>query len=252
MINITIILLMLKKNLPFFQDDGFLTSRRDNPIVSIKDEFIHFNPNKKYYKTNTITDSQGLTRAYQEGDIYHHGKTLYVAGTHTIEDTWNDIRHVPFYGDLRTTNRFKKADEYLQAHPEINRVVGHSLGSSIILELQKKYPHLQSTGYGGPTWDPMGLDKLPYEQWVALGKPTNLGFSKEEIEKLKVDRHRNLTDPISIFDGSAQNNIKWNPFTSTSLTHSFDNIGAKRINEEVEEIKPIEQYPDEESKVLTE
>ena len=61
---------------------------------------------------------------------------------------------------------------------------------------------LSSRTYGAPVWDPFGEDKM-------YGK---------------VERYRNLMDPISFVDGSANNSIKWNPFTSGSLWHAYDNI----------------------------
>ena len=36
-----------------------------------------------------------------------------------------------------------------------------------------------------------------------------------------------MVDPVSFMDGSANNNIKWNPFTSGSLWHAYDNIADK-------------------------
>ena len=88
-------------------------------------------------------------------------------------------------------------------NPNVKRVVGHSLGGSVALELQKNYKGLESRTYGAPVWDPFGEDKRIYG---------------------KVDRFRNLVDPFSFFDGSANNSIKWDPFTSWSFTHAFDNI----------------------------
>ena len=42
-----------------------------------------------------------------------------------------------------------------------------------------------------------------------------------------MDRYRNLFDPVSVFDGSANNSIKWNPFDNTSATHTFQNLGEQ-------------------------
>ena len=151
-----------------------------------------------------ITDKTGLENAYSQGDTYAYGDTLYIAGTHNLQDVFDDVSKVPVWGDVRQSARYQAAEKALEANPNIKRVVGHSLGGSVALELQKNHTGLDSRTYGAPVWDPMGQDKL-------YGK---------------VERYRNLTDPVSFFDGSANNRIKWNPFTSLSLTHSFDNIAT--------------------------
>ena len=156
-----------------------------------------------------ITDDEGLDRAYSQGDAYAYGNTLYIAGSHTARDWYDDVTKVPFYGDLRNAERYKQAEKALKANPNITKVVGHSLGGSVALELQKNYPNLESRTYGAPVWDPFGYDK-------------NFG---------KVERYRNLSDPVSFFDGSANNNVKWNPFDSGSLTHDYHNIGSKLSTE---------------------
>lgn len=154
----------------------------------------------------TINDAEGLQRAYEQGDAYPYGDTLYIAGSHTLKDWFDDVTKVPFYGDLTQSTRYQQALKALKANPDITRVVGHSLGGSVALELQKQYPNLKSQTYGAPVWDPFGED-LKYRG--------------------KVDRYRNIIDPFSFFDGSANNNIKWNPFTSYSFTHDYSNIAQK-------------------------
>ena len=92
-------------------------------------------------------------------------------------------------------------------HPQVTDLRGHSLGSSAALELQKNYPnHIKSTrSYGGPIWDPLGKD----------------GYGK-------VNRFRNITDPVSMFDRSATVSVKLNPLAGgTSLNHDYSNIADK-------------------------
>lgn len=174
----------------------------------------------------SVTDKEGLERAYgAEHNVYTRGDTLYVAGTQAGKlisgslpwnwgtgdfskgagDVWDDVSKIPFWGDIHASTRYQEAVKALKANPNIKRVVGHSLGGSVALQLQKDYPQLESVTFGAPVWDPLGNDKK--------SRGPN-----------KVDRYRNYLDPVSIFDRSANNSIKWNPFTSTSLTHAFDNI----------------------------
>lgn len=168
-----------------------------------------------------ITDTEGLQRAYEQGDAYPYGNTLYIAGSHTAKDWYDDVTKVPFWGDVRNATRYQQAEKALKANPNITRVVGHSLGGSVALELQKQYPHLQSRTYGAPVWDPLGLDRQPHDQWQRLGKPA--GIQQPD----KVERYRNYMDPVSIFDSSATNSVKWNPFDNFSLTHTYDNLGQQ-------------------------
>ena len=52
------------------------------------------------YITDEITDAQGLERAYQHSDYYIHGNTMYIAGSHTAKDWYDDVTKIPVWGDL--------------------------------------------------------------------------------------------------------------------------------------------------------
>ena len=177
-------------------------------------------------KGETITDKEGLERAYQQGDAYAYGDTLYVAGSHTARDWFDDVTKIPKWqnvptgfsnatdimqmipgaGDLRNAERYQAAEKALKANPNIKRVVGHSLGGSVALELQKNYSGLESRTYGAPVWDPTGSDG-------------------------KVERYRNWFDPVSVFDRSAARSFKGNPFDSSSMTHDYGNIATQFTND---------------------
>ncbi|MFM7981566.1 MAG: hypothetical protein ACKPKO_19830 [Candidatus Fonsibacter sp.] len=42
-----------------------------------------------------INDFVGITKAYDDGDTHVIGNTLYIAGTHTARDAYDDITKVP-------------------------------------------------------------------------------------------------------------------------------------------------------------
>jgi len=42
-----------------------------------------------------IHDAIGLTKAYEDGDTHIIGNTMYIAGTHTKRDAYDDITKVP-------------------------------------------------------------------------------------------------------------------------------------------------------------
>ena len=89
------------------------------------------------YITDEITDAQGLERAYQHGDYYIHGDTLYIADSHAAQDWYDDVAKIPFWGDLRNSTRCQAARDALMQRPEVKRTVGHSLGGSVALELDE-------------------------------------------------------------------------------------------------------------------
>ena len=62
---------------------------------------------------------------------------MYVAGSHTDQDWYDGFTKVPTWGDLRKSVRYQEAEKALKQNPQVNHVVGHSLGGSVSLELQK-------------------------------------------------------------------------------------------------------------------
>ena len=198
--------------------DDYIKIRADRP------SFLSYQKRNNLASGDAITDKEGLQTAYNtDHNIYTNGDTLYIAGTQAGKlasgvlpwnwgsgnfskgagDVWDDVSKIPFWGDLTNSTRYKEAEAALKANPNIKRVIGHSLGGSVALELQKQYPKLESRTYGAPVWDPTGSD--------AKNKST-------------VDRYRKYLAPVSIFDRSSNMTIKTNPLSSPSLTHAFDNI----------------------------
>ena len=132
---------------------------------------------------------------------------MYIAGSHTGQDWYDDATKVPFWGDLRDSARYTAAEKALSEHPEVTNVVGHSLGGSVALELQKGRKSLKSRTYGAPVFDPLGLD-------------VNSRGGRENVE-----RYRNYTDGFSILDRSSNMYVDPTPFADWSFTHSYRNLG---------------------------
>ena len=149
-----------------------------------------------------ITDAEGISKAYKHGDYYVHGKAMFIAGSHTTRDWFDDITKIPVWGDLKESERYRAVLKEFKDRNEIDTVVGHSLGGSVSLELQKNYPDRikKSRTYGAPVMDLLGS------------------------EADNNDRYRNWLDPVSIFDRGAKKSIKWNVLDSGSLTHDYSNI----------------------------
>ena len=94
------------------------------------------------------TDKAGLEKARdRDSKLYTHGDTLYLAGTSSFQDGWDDIK-IPF-NNTNQSIKYRDAVAVLKVNPDIMNVVGHS---SVALELQKNFPdrnfkkqHLRST-----------------------------------------------------------------------------------------------------------
>jgi hypothetical protein len=167
-----------------------------------------------------ITDAEGLARAYAQGDAYTHGTTTYIAGSHTARDWWDDVTKIPFWGDSHKIYRMQQAQKAMAANPQTTRVVGHSLGGSVALQLQKDNPKLASRTYGAPVWDPGGLDDRGYGTLdKAMGNPG------------AVERYRSFGDPVSFFDGSATSTMPGKEAFSGSGPHAYDGIASRHTSD---------------------
>ena len=176
------------------------------------------------------TDAEGMDRAYGQGDVYGEGNKEYVAGSHTMTDWFDDATKIPQWqnvpgdliplvdimntwwgrqifgtGDLRQSERYQRARDYLVAHPEVTFLDGHSLGGAVVLQLQKDFPerNLKTFTQGAPVWDPFGTQKA-------------------KIGQENVMRVSNNGDLVSAFDMSAKKTNHPNNY-SPSFWHDFHN-----------------------------
>ena len=171
-------------------------TKKRKPKTEFEAQFHNYQyVQKPDFKYETMSDAEGLRRAYEHGDYYIHGKTMYIAGSHTARDWYGDFSKIPFYGDLRDSERYQKAYEAFRHRGEIDNVVGHSLGGAVTLEMQKNYQDRIKTTrtYGAPV--------------------LNLTGSDSETAQ----RYRHWLDPFSILDRSATSSIKWNPLDPQAL-----------------------------------
>ena len=159
------------------------------------------NPNGASFKQ----DEEGLKNAYNDKTstgVYYdpNTRTEYVKGSVTGRDWYDDFTKLPF-GNTRDAERYQQADkayEDLQASgTPVDRVVGHSLGGSVALEMQKNHGIPQSRTFGAPVLD-----------LNSFGHP---------------ERYRHPLDIVSILDRSAT----WGPFSGVNplSTHSYEGFG---------------------------
>jgi hypothetical protein len=156
-------------------------------------------------------DEKGLGEAYSnpKGTSYDPAtKSLYVKGSSTAQDWVDDARLIPF-GDTAQSERYGQAmDAYRDLASRgkpVDRVVGHSLGGSVALEMQKNLARqghqVASRTFGVPV-----MDLKPFHRYYG-----------------KAERHRHPTDPVSIFDrGAAWGDWKAYPHTYTGFAETFD------------------------------
>ena len=127
---------------------------------------------------------------------------MLIAGTRDLNDVKDDILRIPACGNSRNIQRYQDARDELMKHPEVNQITGHSLGSSVALQLQKDYKHIQGTRtFGAPIFNTV-------PNWC------------------ENDRYRNIGDPFSMFDFNANKSIE-NSGLSIRGNHAYGDLADK-------------------------
>lgn len=113
---------------------------------------------------------------------------------------------MPIWGDVKNSYRYNEVlNKTLKENPNVKHIVGHSLGGSVALELQKNYPQYTTRTYSAPVVD-FGI------------------LNKDQA----AERYRNRFDPVSIFDRRAESSLLINPLSGGfSGPHTYNNIGTK-------------------------
>ena len=172
----------------FSVDDIKLTKQNDikNPIIDGYEQI------KNTHKFNETL----LRNAYKKpGDwTAVSSDKMAVAGSQTKRDWYDDAVRIPVWGDVRKSERFSQLNTALTKHPETKQLIGHSLGSSVILEKQKYYPNLETITYNAPV---LQLSSMPQGQ-----------------------RYRNTYDPVSMFDRGAKS-INTGSLLNPLYSHSY-------------------------------
>ena len=159
------------------------------------------NPNRGTF----IQDERGLNEAYKkssdgEGTWYDADtRTLNIRGSVTKQDWKDDFSKIPVWGDSREIEMYKTAkrdyDKLISEGKPVDRVVGHSLGGSVALQLQKDEDIPFSRTFGAPVLD-------------------------GNIFQKNVERYRHPLDPFSILDRGAKNVMTSNPYTHSYAGYS--------------------------------
>ena len=175
-----------------------------NPIVSHRQQKI-------VKQLRDISDEEGLRLAYDTKDgLYHHYNKLFIAGTKDPIDFVDDLK-LPFNDTLNKTKRGRDADAYYRSHHEIDTVIGHSLGGSVSLALEKQYKKEGNNPYG-------------IVQSKTFGAPV---ISGNVLGEKNPNRIRYFGDPISALDFGSTTVMPSMGFRWKNSAHSYKDLFIK-------------------------
>ena len=129
-----------KTNLLNFTNYYTQTRNFNEQRNTLINEFKEVHSPIKGYVYNKISEAEGLEKAYAHGDYFVHGKTMYVAGSHTQQDWVDDVTKVPNWGDLRQSTRYQAAEKAFKENPQISHVVGTHLEEVYLYNYKKITP----------------------------------------------------------------------------------------------------------------
>ena len=205
--------------------------KKKKRLLTRADDFnAHFNSkqalqNPKYREVvnvenrNYIDDVEGLKTAYANNTgLFRSGNTLYISGTggksgfsSKVNDVFSDLFLVPTH-NLHFSDKYRDVMNELEKNPDVTRLVGHSLSSSVIQEINNRNNQKYiTTTYNAP--------------FVAFGDRG--GKNPHHL------RLRNQNDIISILDRDA---IQIESGTTNPVkAHKIDNFktqGTFRVGED--------------------
>ena len=186
-----------------------------------------------------ISDEEGLKRAYDTQDgLYQHFNKLFIAGTKDFPQDHIDDLKLPFDDTLNKTKRGRDADAYYRSHHEIDTVIGHSLGGSVSLALEKQYKKEGTNPYG-------------IVQSKTFGAPV---ISGNVLGEKNPNRIRYVGDPISALDFGSTTVMPSMSFRWKNSAHSYQDLFIKDAVETHDTMKNrLEPSPDDsEATVITE
>ena len=158
-----------------------------------------------------ISDQDGLNKAYNTEDGLFEDRetnTLFIAGTRNMSDV-GEWWKIPAFR-TKDSAIYGRAKKYLDEHPYISNLVGHSFGGSAALQFQKDDKKYKTRTYGAPVFDPI---------------PRNPFYRPQ--------RYCNKYDPVCAADMAAE---KQQRLISLS-THSYYNT-SKHYGEKQRVIQP--------------
>ena len=79
-----------------------------------------------------ISNTQGIKMAYdRDNKVYVRGNKMYVGGTVSTND-WKQNLTMLKMGQTRNIDRYKEARRVLLENPQVDTLLGHSMGGSVV------------------------------------------------------------------------------------------------------------------------
>ena len=176
-----------------------------------------------------LTDTQGLKLAYENPEgIYQNGSILYIAGTKSGRDVYDDLK-LPLF-QTRSTKRYKDVDKFIKDGTievggkkltGITDIISHSLGSAVGQQINDDYGNIfRSRSYGSP--------------FVSSQRPEETGTNL---------RIRKAGDVVSMFDNATinLNRSSLNPLDNHSYA-DIANVRNKAGNEPITREEFMDQF----------
>ena len=166
----------------FIQEQSESNEKKKKRLLQRSDDFnAHFNnkqmlQNPKYREVvnvenkNYMDDVEGLKTAYTNNTgLFRSGNTLYFSGTGgksglgaKVNDVFSDIFFIPTH-NLQFSDKYRDVMNELEKNPDITRLVGHSLGSSVLQEINNRNNQKYiTTTYNAPFVSMGNRDKDPH------------------------------------------------------------------------------------------
>ena len=176
-----------------------------------------------------LTDTQGLKLAYENPEgIYQNGSILYIAGTKSGRDVYDDLKLLLF--QTRSTKRYKDVDKFIKDGTievggkkltGITDIISHSLCSAVGQQINDDYGNIfRSRSYGSP--------------FVSSQRPEDTGNNL---------RIRKSGDIVSMFDNAtiSLNRSSLNPLDNHSYA-DIANVSNKPGNIPITQEEFMEQF----------
>ena len=163
-----------------------------------------------------ISNTPGIKMAYdRDNKVYVRGNKMYVGRTVSAND-WKQNFTMLKTGQIRNMDRYKEARRVLLENPQVDTLLGHSMGGSVVLELNNEFTdkNFKTRTYDAPV--------------VSLISPI-FGFDRP-TEQHK--RFRKAGDLVSSLDNAA---ISYNT-DSLNPIRNHDVDGLLNIDESIPEM----------------
>ena len=160
-------------------------------------------------KNSGLSDEIGLERAYSAPNaVFIDGNKAYVAGTRSGGEAWRDWPKIATW-KTGHVERMGQLTDALKDNPQVDTLIGHSLGASTVAELQRQTNNKYMARYYGAPF----LNLNPFDG----PDPRNQTF-------------RHPGDPVSFLDHKATT-IRSNDFWGWLWAHSYGGFDPSYIPE---------------------